>query len=732
MAYFGYLWDKTANLLLVAAPVGAGIGILRVEQQLDAGRFKTLGYGLVGSGDAALPWFTTRLPNSLENENVVLSIQGLHTGDDDDGYARQPPISERIILDTGRPVGKCEELSWLIERDGERAELFVWDPTDHESTQMPTSPISSTWVSRREGESLFPAERIEGDIAGATLKVMVTSSSTVNRANDEDGVEEGNAPEISLTISSDPDCPIGGNTTIEAFSLSAQRHVLPLLAQAHPQLRARNNRGEVSISAKDLGEEGCAELDFPSSSSSSGANEDSAPLGYLDRIVLKSTPPAKFLLDVGDFSLSMCGRNGAVVLVHHSDGYFQPDDGGVLRVVSPDLAKNEDGGAAMFQIEMSKLGRRFNHNDLTMSGEIISFAYSEVRSLIDEIYGAAASRLQPRDVRAFLEAPSFYCLLASLERLEEIGLLVEALRSISLEDGEDRLAAQLALAALDAPDDAEDFRPENERYRHWIARMETSDDPWLAVSAVLHPGIRKGVEAGLTPIDSDIGIFLEYLDRAANASTIDRLRELNNDLSDAGVLSMTFEQQFVSPNNARERVNMLDRLRKDALEVFFNAERQLGVFDGHTRRDDEVLRELRRQDITDRRVRDNRAVAFFQTSLRDIAPALDLANQPLDIDAFHERAAGVFFSHIESDCDMISSIVACGYADPIALPAGEVINLGFGERRAEMFRPPLRDEQRLWIFDDTGNSLPIVEQWRKAVRNDYETYHRDHKAVQDR
>lgn len=714
-----YFWDADARLLLIARQSDDVVfDLVEVKTHPAGGQQRILGCGTWSFENLddldvdhvsrqRLDYIVVPLPEISKGDKLRIVV---------DAFARPGDLGspdhhvEVLQLVNSAPDVHVETVNWTIVQTSLGLAFDLYSPSEAPAD----GNVANVWASScRGGVSLYPAYHA---IAKGTLPRVRLD---VKFEKDEDGnILFPMRLQLLITPFS---LAAGEEVAILIYSLNADSQVQPLLTNNIEHVFESANETAVKVVGdRDDAQEAYVPLLHENNGRNTIRDISTGPgvwLDHLDRIVIKANPPVSFMLQIEDGTLETLNSTGTCAFAYIASGKIK-EDGGALVDRLRDLEGSSDVSAA-FLNHMADFGYQIDPGDLNTASEITLLAHAEVRRYIQGRYGAAAGSLLPADFQDYTAAPGFFGLAAVCARIEDLSELNSRLFEDGRDLGEAERVGHLAWGLLRDMLTADDGDPAVGRLQVWASEQLLQQAGWNIIPAVVMEDVRRGISAGLTWRPTELGGFIDFVRRPSNEDLIADMSTLLDTLTDLSVLPLDADKQLVRTSDARKRLDELKKLSHEFTDLIEEAERELGLNDiDRPRPREELLSDVRSEQYRHPKRLRGRVAALFKERLTVIDAELHFDGEALDLDKAWDVLAAHFLSRIDEDCDQIEGIIECGYADPVP---GQLLSIdkpsgGIQSRPSR----PLAPEQQSWLFDDVVRHPPLVEDWRRQLREDYE------------
>lgn len=709
MLYF--FWDKKARLLLVA-PQTADFDLIQIEQLERPGSIKVLGQGVLDDNPVGVVAFA--LPDVDDDAPLRLMVQAFPS---DASGPHTQSYSRNLRLSNGAPTERAQTNYWLLFRDVHGINLSIIG-----DEASPPDVVSNVWASAMEGETLFPAETTLGG------GVFPTAGLQIDYEKGDDG--RAVIPvRFKMTFDQMEHAATPAEAQLNVYTLSANGDVLALLGDQKGHVVTRSNPSKIELKsgqAESLYIPDFPDVEAPHAATLAAPNPevsaDEPPLvhlDYLDRIVIDSYPPLSFQMRVSDGRPERLQNTGQVALVYAANGRIVEDTGALISKLFGHIS--DVAPETAFAVQMQLHDHYLSASDLAAASEPSLWLYSEVSSAIASRYDAAASRLKPFDIGEYLAAPSFFGLLASGQKLENLGGLTRALNSAAGAASERDRAGALGLNLIFATEKEANASASSQRIALWAAAQSENDQGWALIAPATREDVKRGLAAGLTWAGTDLGGFIHFLSQGSADILVGELTALRNELTVIGVLPMSMSAQFCDVTEAASRLEELTEIKDEIADLVLSVEDELRLHvPGEPALRLDRLEVLAQVDGASTRGLLKSVRDLFRSQIERILRGFDVSSDALDLDALKHTLASFFLDRIRDDVVTINEIVRKGYENPIP---HNVIDLpsGFAEAKS-YFRRPLEPDEQTWLFGTPGDRPVLVEEWRMRLRESYESF----------
>ena len=394
---------------------------------------------------------------------------------------------ELITLDPNADMEHAERVSWMLVEDDYDVRIKILD----EGEKAPKDTISQIYESPRHGQVIGPAVFASGKGLGGQFRVRVFLGAEDDEG-DEDDEDNKKYGSLELEICADPDHYLP-ETTVTIATLSAYNHVLPLLEGGTLDLAKLYNFHSVVLGGNSNKKtEHVACLRYGDS------KERTKHVGYLDRIAVFTSPPARFVFERSADVSEKAGRDGALMLVNGMNDYCYIDDGKVLDAfVAAQPPRTNEMNRDLVRA-LSDKGQPLQASDMSAATEITAAVYSKIASLISTEHGVKASQLLPRDVNQYLSAPSYFGLISSSPNtLFTLSAPRKLNQAVAQGDEKKALLAYCGTAMQGLMRDNPSIKP-------WFDIACQSDAVYIAALIPFYNVISNVLEAGIDPVGIDI------------------------------------------------------------------------------------------------------------------------------------------------------------------------------------------------------------------------------------
>ena len=607
---------------------------------------------------------------------------------------RDPSASlVRICLDGASEQAPeiAQQVAWTVRDGVEGPKLeFNWLADDISSHGL-LSPIR---VSGRDGNVVYPQHVVEDAGPNRTIQVSTNWALPAPVTEADGAIVQSNEPVVHMALE-----PTGAGaareTEFKAFSLMVGNHVLPMLTDKDFRIDFKDcNYHLIRLGAGSA----ATKVEFPK------PGDEGFPLGYMDRIVIVTTPPARLEHIEGERSHPF-GRSGIGILSYGRDGFFFPDDGALLeQILTKWMRANVDRTADFIRaLTFHKMTAK--RTDLNRVSEISILVASSSGHRISNWISA----LSPMNVGEFSLRPQFYANLAALsgETLAPDALArLASAQSMDCRDSHDLFGRLLLERTIEAEADSRVAA----RLRLWMDETDTSGYMILAVAMSSH--LQRAIASGVSPAWADI----EHL-CVENLATLTRLGSLLTDLTAAEIVPFDYASQFCSFSDVRLRISNLEQLREAAFDLHKVVQLRLLDADLPDTEREEFMAEVadQRAGMPIRRYRTQ--VASVERSVRNFAVELKLLGQRT---GSTKRIASLVCRKITDHMAHIQSFIDVGFSDPTGSPepvsSFEMMDAQTGFERHDN----LPDAAVEWLMAKSYVP-PIVAPWKSQLRREFES-----------
>ncbi len=689
MSFFEYLWDDRANSLLVWVEDPDAVDVVMVEW-LNGGEYTTIGVGVPEKPEnGGFDIFAVNLPDTAGVEPVILTVSGVKDTPDEPRQSHNK-LTERITLDAHAKFAKADRKHWLVvgSDDGPSIELYEADE------KVPAQTISEIMASVRYGQTIGPAGSATGEGQGGTLRVKVLHP------------EDADEGTIEVEVFAADDTPLP-ETQINFYTLSAVDHVLPALACGQIDLNSLCNSETAVLGSHGSGKRSQT-FTVP------GDGENSQHLSYLDRIAIVTSPPANLVFERSATQAEKAGRSGVLTLANGKDDYPYLEDGSILDILLEAQPPRTTAGNVDIIHAYGDVGKPMQLSDLDYACEITAAVYSEVSSQISTRHGANASQLTPIDINQFLSAPSYFGLLAGLESSR---LTMNAPRRLnaSLSSGDEKETFKV-LAAIVLSSDIKS----QPRVQIWLDNI-AEHSAYRAATIPFYAPPLSVVMAGIDPMDVDLG----QVGRLAEELDLGKRRQTLDALTNASVLPLSFDQQFVSPlsDDIENNVSHLQDIVSEAVVLCQRAYDLSGLARNHKFEPRDLLQLASvkaPQTASSQNLLKNRAYHWLDSKLNTHLGAIELSANNLPVSELLGRIAAKLYSDFKEDFEKIQTIVRANQlVDPIQLEADNIVefdagkNHGMADGAQPFHRPPSHDIMT-WL-SGTQDDPELIVEWKSNL-----------------